>query len=176
MITLRFFSWRFTTTISGGIKRRIDRGFFSGFHFVFLSTLLAQWLRTRRTFHNHYEWNTGNKKKNGILSTTNQRDVDKLSFYILHNKFPKWHDPKRPVETIRGVCTGCWHLHSKEIIQGRKEVRFCSGFEYQGWKRLDLRLGGIWVENFHLFVSLARFKRDHHDNSKYVGNNHAKKK
>lgn len=121
------------------------------------------------TIHKDYEWRIGNKRSNRNGSDSNREKIEKLSVTDFVTNFPN-----------DLVENDLWHLFeefgkiadvyiARKLSKNGRKFAFVIYLNVFDGDRLEKRLAYIWVGNFHLFVSVAKFKRGLYDSSRNKG-------
>ncbi|CAH1416222.1 unnamed protein product [Lactuca virosa] len=125
------------------------------------------------SFHNHYEWKIGNDRSNRAQVNSNQKDVERLSTSFFVTNFPRDMIEKDLWRLFDEYAKVVDVYIARKISKLGKKFAFVHFLKIADEKRLESKLVGIWVGNFHLFVSMARFNMDQ-KSPKPSGNIHKK--
>ncbi|CAH1427999.1 unnamed protein product [Lactuca virosa] len=123
------------------------------------------------TFHDHHEWNIRTNKSNGTLINPNQREIERLAASFFVTNFPNNLNERDLWKLFDEYAKVADIYIARKLSKSGRKFAFVRFLNIKDEKRLEVSLGGVWVGNYHLFVSFARFKRDHKNIPKPTGDN-----
>ncbi|PWA95311.1 hypothetical protein CTI12_AA049920 [Artemisia annua] len=105
-----------------------------------------------------YVWKIGNKKQ--VDRRSNHRELDRFSVTFYVSNFPSFLTARDLWKEFEGYGKLVDVYIARKVSKLGKRFAFIRYANVIEERKLEARLQVMWIGNFHLFVSVARFNRD----------------